>query len=122
KAPELVDFIHDTFKEFLAGEYFYERRDIETLSGHLLDADWIPVIEFAIGRDNLYFASDVIETLLCSHSRGGKFLAIRCRGITPAITEDTSAKVETALRSILPPNSPEAADAWAACGNLMAPS
>ncbi len=63
--PDLVDFLHNTFKELLAGDDVAVRMDIDAISENMVDEGWRRVGLFAVAspRSNS-FASNLVERLL----------------------------------------------------------
>ncbi|HZH77038.1 MAG TPA: leucine-rich repeat domain-containing protein, partial [Archangium sp.] len=68
--PEKVDFIHNTFKEYLAAEVFTERGHDGLLARNILDPDWKPVLVFAVMRGSESFNASLIQQVL-SEPRNG---------------------------------------------------
>jgi len=68
--PEKVDFIHNTFKEYLAAEVFTERGHDGLLARNVLDPDWRPVLVFAVMRGSESFNASLIQQVL-SEPKGG---------------------------------------------------
>ncbi|HEX8818676.1 MAG TPA: leucine-rich repeat domain-containing protein [Archangium sp.] len=68
--PEKVDFIHNTFKEYLAAEVFTERGHDGLLARNVLDPDWKPVLVFAVMRGSESFNASLIQQVLAEPKSG----------------------------------------------------
>jgi len=64
--PEKVDFIHNTFKEYLAAEVLTERGHDGLLARNVLDPDWKPVLVFAMMKGSESFNASLIHQVLSS--------------------------------------------------------
>ena len=66
--PGHIDFLHNTFKEYLAAERFVEEGNDGLLAKEALDPAWQPVVLFAVATEKKGFASQLIEQILPSGS------------------------------------------------------
>ncbi len=138
--PGHIDFIHNTFKEYLAAERFADDDDVGLLVEHALDPSWQRVIEFAVATRREGFASDVIRRLIApaSVSRGflrrkqasstddegfkiRQLLALRCRAMALYLESDLEESLNEMTRDLFPPKSIEDASALAAGGDSSVP-
>ena len=70
KAPGLIDFIHNTFKEFLAAETFITENDAAGLARHVESPGWENVLLFAAaGSRHPGFTSNLIRNVLGGRRR-----------------------------------------------------
>jgi hypothetical protein len=83
-ANDRVEFIHNTFKEFLAAQAFVDGADFDLLIGHAEDREWRPVLIFAASGESRNFPMKLVRHLLsnddCSPRalQARRFLAYAC--------------------------------------------
>ena len=64
--PGHIDFLHNTFKEYLAAARFVEEDNAGLLAREALDPAWQPVALFAAATEDKTFATTLIEQILPS--------------------------------------------------------
>jgi hypothetical protein len=83
-ANDRVEFIHNTFKEFLAAQAFVDGADFDLLIGHAEDREWRPVLIFAASGESRHFPLKLVRHLLndaaCTAGalQARRFLAYAC--------------------------------------------
>lgn len=83
-ANDRVEFIHNTFKEFLAAQEFVDDDDFGLLISHAEDREWRPVLIFAASGEGRRFPMQLVRHLLskedCSARalQARRFLAYAC--------------------------------------------
>lgn len=137
--PERIDFVHNTLKEYLAGDRFAQLGDTGPLVEHVLDPAWQPAILFAAGSRAVGFADRLIERLLddggvtrrmssligwprgADTERARKIFAVRCGGATLHLEESIRNKLNDVLKSASRPASVAESEAFAALGDFVVP-
>ncbi|HEX6902171.1 MAG TPA: NACHT domain-containing protein [Thermoanaerobaculia bacterium] len=127
--PGHLDFIHNTFKEYLAGDRMADSGDAGLLAQQALDSTWQRVVLLAMTTSRMDFASAVISRLLdFSHfpvnSPGVKdsrrmrvLLAMRCMGVALFVTPELKQHILEEVREIQPPRNFSEAEAFASLSN-----
>lgn len=83
-ANDRVEFIHNTFKEFLAAQAFVDGADFDMLIGHAEDREWRPVLIFAASGESKAFPMKLVRHLLNDEAhttdalQARRFLAYAC--------------------------------------------
>jgi hypothetical protein len=119
-----IEFLHNTFKEYLAGEYYATNDRIETLLSHLDDEVWQRVALFAVGTDqDPAFASRVIEKLLGAEDRTARpvVFALRCRAMATYLKPELVRGLDQRAKALFPPKTMAQARDLAACGEVVLP-
>jgi uncharacterized protein YcgI (DUF1989 family)/serine/threonine protein kinase len=148
RTEESVDFLHNTFKEFLAGEYFAELRDVTTLAEHAVTeqddgnettSTWTNVVLFAVatsGPASRDFPGKLIEAILPDAEFDGAkrparqrktdpirqrhLLALQCAAYASYIdSESLRDRLKVVRRNVLPPKSFSEAMSVARLGNSV---
>jgi energy-coupling factor transporter ATP-binding protein EcfA2 len=109
-ANDRVEFIHNTFKEFLAAQAFVDGADFDLLIGHAEDREWWPVLFFAASGESRRFPGKLIRHLLNSDTsnhdkwRMRQLIAYGCNfNSIYKIDEDLQSKIDFINDNILPP-------------------
>ncbi|HEX4612145.1 MAG TPA: NACHT domain-containing protein, partial [Urbifossiella sp.] len=80
--PAEIEFIHNTFKEYLAGEWFAAGERITQLLEKLNDPGWQKVTLFAVRNDQYPgFATQVIRKLLAMGKNPDLVFALQCQSV-----------------------------------------
>jgi len=127
--PEHVDFIHNTFKEYLAAERLVGDEFVNLLAANALDASWQPVLLFASANTNYGFASKLISKILqpsnedrnIAPDRQRVAMALRCRAVAVDIDPGLNARIEGYRESLFPPRNFEEADILSLAGDAIVP-
>ncbi|MCY0995485.1 NACHT domain-containing protein [Nannocystis sp. ILAH1] len=127
--PGVIDFVHNTFKEYLAAEKFAQDNDYGVLSKHCMDGAWIPVLIFAAAHPNARFASKLIEQILedveqdinVDSLRARKLLAVRLRAASTELQPEMHKKVDRLVKDLFPPQAVSVAEEFAEIGNIAIP-
>jgi len=134
--PGYLDFMHNTFKEYLAGDRFASSGDIGLLADHALDGAWQRVLLFAVATARRGFTDGLIRRLLAdptiaesavpnrlrkasSHIR--KLLALQCRAAALLVDPELEVELDRIARSMFPPRNMGDAEALAASGEMGIP-
>jgi len=127
ESPGEISFIHNAFKELLAGDYFAGADAAGLLARHALDPSWQPVVLFAVAADLRGFATKVIRMILEPGSaskaelRSRQLMALRCRAAALYVEEELDHKLQQLTASLFPPRNMEDAEALATGGNTAVP-
>jgi len=122
-----ISFIHNAFKELLAGDYFAGANDGGLLARHALDPAWQPVILVAVAADLRGFATKVIKEILKPGSqakaelRARQLMALRCRAAALYVEEELDLQLQQLRTTLFPPRNMEDAEALATGGNAAVP-
>jgi len=137
--PGELSFIHNTFKELLAADYFVEEGHVRLLADHFLDPEWQPVILFAAATTTRDFAPRLIREIAYGSkteqiwtaltpmskkwkvARARQVMAVRC-GAVACWLGDLEPKLEEFRATLLPPRNKEDAEILASCGELIVAS
>ena len=135
--PGKIDFIHNTFKEYLAADRFVQDNSVGILYSKCLDPAWQPVILFSAASRNHSFASELISKML-AHANGSDtkgqliqlddslkdkelrryiLLAIRCRAAALHLDSKVDQQIKEIQNAFFPPQSHMDAVALADCGD-----
>jgi Leucine-rich repeat (LRR) protein len=125
----IIDFIHNTLRDFLSAEVFVENGDIPKLARHGADDAWRQAVRFAAATDNRRFATKLVKRILDDAekvaipeiSRRLRLAAVDCRyaalNMEPAIVK----RVTEIERALVPPQTMTDAEALAASGDAVVP-
>lgn len=135
--PGHIEFIHNTFKEFLAAERLVDLGDMGQLVQRSLEPTWQKVLEFAVAIPRPGVAEDLIERLIGSRSmllrisqkvvvedevlRARQLLALRCKANALYLKPKLEADLNSLAKKLLPPRSMSDAEALASTGDLAVP-
>jgi len=140
-APGRLDFIHNTLKEYLAGDRFAHLWDAGLLVDHALDSAWQPAIMFAAGSRVVGFADEFIDHLLASAdsplartksavagwfggsdtARARKLFAVRCGGDALHLSQRNRQRLSEVLQTTSRPLTVAESEAFAALGDFVVP-
>src|SRR5262249_28480865 len=136
---ETIDFLHNTFKEFLAGDHCADEYHAALLAKRALeDAAWQRVALFAAATpNNKQFASQLVRAafdlpLPSAGKRGAKkkigeaerirrLFVLRCRVVAPYLDRDLQERIDGLLAELFPPRSLPDAESLAALGDIAVP-
>jgi hypothetical protein len=128
----VIDFIHNTFKEFLAGEAFAERGAVEHLMHKCTsDGTWRRVALFAVACGGAEFPSRFLSAWLIHLSqlvadavetrRAAELFCLQCRAVAARLDPGVMAQVEVLLTQIFPPPTVEEGELIASIGEIAVP-
>jgi hypothetical protein len=116
-ANDRVEFIHNTFKEFLAAQAFVDGADFDLLIGHAEDREWRPVLIFAASGESRNFPMKLVRYLLtavnCTSDawQARRFLAYACaHHALYKPDDDLQEQLDKLESSLLPPKDMEEAE------------
>ena len=139
ESPGLVSFIHNSFKEFLAGDYCADENNAGLLAEKALEPDWQPVVLYAVAGRQRGFATEVIRRIIDTAPdvstvieklrpnenqdsrpratlRARQLMALRCQAVALFLDEDLKAALDRLAQDLLPPRSMDDAEALASAG------
>ena len=125
--PGHLDFIHNTFKEYLAGESFANSGDAGLLIKEALNSSWHRVVLFAVATPRQGFAKDILSRLIHlanqansqSQRRIYEILALQGRAAALLIGDkDLERDLDNTTRTVFPPRN--MSDAWALASTVDA--
>jgi hypothetical protein len=138
--PGYLDFIHNTFKEFLASEVFANDNDIDCLANHAHEADWQPLIAFSVATRRPRFADALIARLFADVESIGtagtnrtntatlrdlkrirQLLILRCSAMALQLDISVSNRIKRLAEEIFPPLTLTDAEALASLGDVAVP-
>jgi hypothetical protein len=123
---EHVEFLHNTFKEFLAAQALIDRQAIGMLTKNAADREWWPVIMFAASGGGKFFAEKLVTELLKdnvfqrSTSRTRQCIAYVCGRNAVGLSPDIQEKLGWLENVFLPPENMEDAAILALGGEALA--
>jgi Leucine-rich repeat (LRR) protein/predicted MPP superfamily phosphohydrolase len=142
-SEQRIEFLHNTLKEFLAAERFFNMGNFQVLADHANEASWQPVILFAVAlpRDGSRFATDLVQAILEKTSltappkarakadrleavkvRSQQFFFLRCYTNAYQLDDpDICQAFEHLSKQLLPPQNMTDAVALASCGDAIIP-
>ncbi len=132
-APGLIEFIHNTFKEYLAGMRYAADKDDGALADFAFDDDRQNVILFALGTESIEFASRVIYQILKPKKtwwsrlsgkdpslRARQLFAVKCKHLALHLNDEALrnelAQIE---REVIPPRNLEDARSLSYGGDFV---
>lgn len=123
-----IGFIHNAFKELLAGDYFADEGDAGLLATYALNPDLQPVVLYAVASGRRRFADKVVKEILEPRSKASKaeqrarqLMALRCRAAAVYLDEELDHQLDQLAREMFPPRNMEDAEALASGGNTAVP-
>jgi predicted ATP-binding protein involved in virulence/Leucine-rich repeat (LRR) protein len=146
-SPGSIDFLHNTFKEFLAGERFADQAHVGLLAKRVLADDptaatWRRVALFAVagGDPSFSFASDFVREVLDlppappadpgkkprrprkeDPIRARNLFALQCRAVATYLDRDLIERLDGLLTELFPPRTLPDAEQLATCGDVAVP-
>jgi len=138
--PEHVDFLHNTFSAFLAGEHFAIQQDADFLLSVRLfrphtyepDAAFLPIALFAAATGD--FAGPLIQRMLAGvpvnrrqtrrkndQQRARELMALRCQAVAHYLDPKLERRLKTLRERLLPPRNVSEGEAVAELGALAVP-
>jgi Leucine-rich repeat (LRR) protein len=123
----IIDYVHNTLRDFLAAEVFVENNDIPKLARHATDDSWRQVVRFAASTDNRIFATKLVERILKDAERTSnpetsrqlRLAAVDCRYAALNMEPSTVSRINVIERSLVPPQTMADAEALAASGDAV---
>jgi hypothetical protein len=131
--PGHIDFIHNTFKEYLAADAFVDSKDAGFIAKQALeDPVWQRVALFAVATRRRGFADELIERILKAGSgtrlwktrdsdstRGQQLLALRCKAAALFVAPELEDRLQIIAETLFPPQSMDDAEALATAGDAV---
>ncbi|WP_329336346.1 NACHT domain-containing protein [Streptomyces sp. NBC_00663] len=126
-APDAVDFIHRTFQDYLGARAAVEIWDIGLLVEHAVDDQWEDVIRMAVAHARPRERAEILQGLLakgdaCEKGRERSrvfLLAAACLEHATELDPKVRGAVEERAATLIPPTTPQEAEALAAVGPLV---
>ncbi|MFE8596129.1 NACHT domain-containing protein [Archangium violaceum] len=134
--PGTIDFIHNTFKEYLAAYLFARNGDYGLLAKNATDSSWQHVLLFSASEmsGQVGFAEKLITQVLKAtdpqffwrSSRDGKkrqfqLMAIRLQAAAQFLSKTLESRLESSRSELFPPRTLEEAEAIAFAGDVVVP-
>jgi len=128
--PGTIDFLHNTFKEFLAGERFAIKNEVDFLAERYLnDLGWKRLALFAVAAKSESFPSKFIQKILSSLDsieddqirRNHELFCLQCRSVALHLDRDLNRNLEVLLTEVFPPKSVEDGELIATLGEIAVP-
>ena len=127
--PNYYDFVHNTFKEFLAAEVFANENDEDCLISHRLDADWQQVIQFSVTTRRENIANSIIIKILdaaeaTSSPKDSRFLlmlGLRCSAMALQLDKAVKDRLGELVYTLFPPQSKADAESLSNLGDIAVP-
>ena len=145
--PGRIDFLHNSFKEYLTALRLVEENADGLLAGHWIEAAWLPVILFAAATEKRGFATSLIKKILTAgviakmlgpdpmapvqtatrstkpteaekQIRQRQVLALRCRTVALDVDPELQEKLNKQRAALFPPQTLTDAEALATVGDL----
>jgi len=138
--PGAVDFIHNTFKEYLAGDLLAQQREDGFLATKVLDPNWKNILVFSAACGESTFVKNLATKILgeqpaltepntkkktrkssqlSTEQRQRVLMAIRLRSVAQFLDKGLEARIESLQNAILPPRTMSDAEALASAGNAI---
>lgn len=122
--PSEIDFIHNSFKEYLAAEALIDGGDINLLAGKALDASWQQIVLFAVATKTTDVATKLVKELLHPSEgsergsvRARGIMALRCRSVALMLEEGLKNEIDDISKNLFPPRTMSEAQGLADGGN-----
>ncbi|WP_338704075.1 NACHT domain-containing protein (plasmid) [Streptomyces sp. Q6] len=119
---DTIDFVHRTFQDYLGAKAAIEAHDFPLLVNNAHDDQWEDVMRMAVAHARPAESADLLRRLVKRGDAEGDhrgrvhLLAAASLQYATEIEPDTRKLVEQRARALMPPRSPEEADALAALG------
>ncbi|WP_329119182.1 NACHT domain-containing protein [Streptomyces sp. NBC_01353] len=129
RTDDVFQFAHRTFQDFLAAKEFVEDDLVPELLRHAREQQWHDVLLLAAGHCSRRELPVLVEGLLAAGSAGRKWdlkttlyvLAALCAQHAAWLSEPLHHRVRNAVKSVLPPRSPEQVNQLARLGPYVLP-
>jgi hypothetical protein len=130
--PDRIDFIHNTIKEFLAGERFANDGDVGRLAEMVTEPSWQPVVLFAASTNRKGFATELVRHVLnpprdlwkrwpgegqARGRRARQIFALRLRAMALHLDQELETELLEIERKLFPPHTFSDAEALASGGD-----
>jgi len=119
----MIEFAHNTFKEFLAAPCFVKDNESYFLAGHAVVDDCANICRYAAGVDNPFYTERLMREVLekPDHPHARDLVAVRMRTAAPDPTPAIHAIAKDAEARLFPLRSTAAAKAIADLGDEIVP-
>jgi hypothetical protein len=137
--PGVVDFIHNTFKEYLAGELMAQQRNDKFLADRALDSTWQNIVLFAAAKGEKTFVRNLLMKVLGQESsrepppgkqkkskrnteeHKRRLMAVRLRSVAQRLDKSLETRIDTLQGTLFPPATMADAEALADAGDAVVP-
>src|SRR5262249_1885573 len=137
--PEAIDFIHNTFKEYLGAEKFAEEHITGLLVDKVSEPAWTPVVYFAAGCTDEHYANELLGAFIKKletfrqgtrdqNEEGDNFKAIghairghliKCYSLAISVNREQKEYVTKLKSDLLPPKDLVEAEMLASVGDEL---
>jgi nucleoside phosphorylase len=132
-SPGRIDFIHNTFKEYLAAERFADEGSVGRLMSQAFDPAWQSIVVFAAASRQSEFATRLMTELLkrsrhrlaarpdaksATGVRACQLLALRCRQVAVQLAPELIKQLDDVVFELFPPRTMADAEVLASGGDL----
>jgi hypothetical protein len=137
--PGVVDFIHNTFKEYLAGELLAQQRNDKFLADRALDPAWQNIVLFAAAKGESTFVRNLLTKVLgqepsqkaptgkqkkprlSAGERKRSLMAVRLRSVVHRLDKSLEVRIDALRSTLFPPATMADAEALADAGDAVVP-
>ena len=135
--PGVVNFIHNTFKEYLAGDLLAQKRNDKLLADKVLDPAWQNILLFAAAKGESTFVQNLLKRVLPGqptqrqaaekrkksklnteeHKRS--VMAVRMRSVVQRLDKSLEVSIDSLQSALFPPATMADAEALADAGDAV---
>lgn len=118
-APNIVDFVHRTFQDYLGALAAVEEGHIDVLVSHAHDPQWEDVIRMAVAHARPHERADLLKKLLSLGHTRTDLLALACLEHATSLDPQVRAEVEARAERLIPPQTKAESQVLAEAGPLI---
>ncbi|MEV0172561.1 NACHT domain-containing protein [Streptomyces sp. NPDC050803] len=118
-APNIVDFVHRTFQDYLGALAAVEEGHIDVLVSHAHDPQWEDVIRMAVAHARPHERADLLRKLLSLDRTRTDLLALACLEHATSVDPQVRAEVEMRASRLIPPQTKAESQVLAEAGPLI---
>ncbi|MFJ7075804.1 NACHT domain-containing protein [Streptomyces sp. NPDC098781] len=118
-APNIVDFVHRTFQDYLGALAAVEEGHIDVLVSRAHDPQWEDVIRMAVAHARPHERADLLRKLLTLAHTRTDLLALACLEDATSLDPQVRTEVETRAARLIPPQTKAESRVLAAAGGPL---
>ncbi|WP_328359540.1 NACHT domain-containing protein [Streptomyces sp. NBC_00445] len=118
-APNIVDFVHRTFQDYLGALAAVEEGHIDVLVSHAHDPQWEDVIRMAVAQARPHERADLLRKLLSLGHTRTDLLALACLEHATSLDPRVRTEVEARAARLIPPQTKAESRVLAEAGPLI---